>query len=210
MFGNYQELPPDFIIRRIRNSDIFDVIEFGDDETLLKSRESETITPFILIIIALFVLLIVLSLIAGSFIAGLFYTVITTIVTILMMYAANYFYWINNVNSGKCFAIYHRNKIRTVIATFNFDSGSYIKYLLVSNTYRRRGLGRYLINRIKQNSNYPIYIICCPESYLFELCSSLGFVAIEENELPRRISKSFGMQTLSPLIPMMLEENLEA
>ena len=56
--------------------------------------------------------------------------------------------------------------------------------------YRRRGLGRYLINRIKQNSNYPIYIICCPESYLFEICNSLGFVVIEENELPRRIIKS--------------------
>ena len=208
MFGNYQELPPDFIIRRIRNSDISDVIEFNDNKAFLQPEESSTPSLSILFIIAFSVLSIVLSLIAGSFMAGLFYAVSTIIVIILMVYAANYFYWTNNINSGECFAIYHRNQIRAVIATLNFDSGSYIKYLLVSNAYRRRGLGSYLINRIKQNLNYPIYIVCCPESYLVEFYSSNGFVAIEENELPRRIIKSKGVQSISPLIPMMLEENL--
>lgn len=210
MFGNYRELPPGYIVRRIRNSDIFGVIKFGDNEPLLQLEESWTLSQFILIIISLSVLFIVLSLIVGSFIAILFYTVLTIIFLILIIYAANYLFWKNNINSGECFAIYHQNHIRAVIAGFNFDSGSYIKYLLVSNAYRRRGLGRCLINRIRQNLNYPIYVVCFPEPYLVEFYSNLGFVAIEENELPRRISKSLGMQTISPLIPMVLEENLEA
>ena len=207
MFGNYQELPPDFIIRRIRNSDISDVNEFNDNEAFLQPEESSTPSLSILFIIAFSVLSIVLSLIAGSFIAGLFYAVLTMVVLILIIYALNYFDWANNINSGECFAIYHRNQIRAVIATLNFDSGSYIKYLLVSNAYRRRGLGSGLISRIKQNLSYPIYVVCCPESCLVEFYSSLGFVAIEENELPKRISKSFGVQSISPLIPMMLEDN---
>ena len=180
MFGNNQELPPRFIVRRIRNSDIIDVIEFGDNESSLEYKKSQTISQSIFTDIPLSVLLIVLSLIVGSFITALFYTVITIIVISLMMYTVNYFYWINNINSGECLAIYHRNQIRAVIATFNFDGGSYIKYLLVSNAYRRRGLGSGLISRIKQNLSYPIYVVCCPESCLVEFYSSLGFVAIEE------------------------------
>ena len=65
-----------------------------------------------------------------------------------------------------------------------------------------------MINRIRQNLNYPIYVLCFPEPDLVEFYSSNGFVAIEENELPRRIIKSKGVQSISPLIPMMLEENL--
>lgn len=207
MFGNHQELPPDYIVRRVRNSDIFSVIKFDNNGELLESEESSTLSPFIVIIIALSVLLIVLSLISGSFVAGLFYTLITIISLILIIYGTNYLYWLNNTNSGECFAIYHHNQIRAVIAAFNFDSGSYIKHLLVSNAYRRRGLDSCLINRIRQNLNYPIYVLCFPEPEFVEFYSSNGFVAIDENELPQRIIKSKGLQSISPLIPMMLEDN---
>jgi len=210
MFGNYQELPPGYIVRPIRNSDISDVLKFGDNEPLLEYREPWTPSLSIIFIIALFILLLLLSFISGYFIAGLFYIVSTIIFLILIIYAANYFFWINNINSGECLAIYHQNQIRAVIAAFNFNSGSYIKYLIVSNAYRRRGLGSCLINRIRQNLNYPIYVLCFPEPRLVEFYSSNGFVAIEENQLPRRIIKSLGVQSISPLIPMILEENLEA
>ncbi|BAY81734.1 GCN5-related N-acetyltransferase [Calothrix parasitica NIES-267] len=204
MFGNNRELPPGFIVRRVRNSDISDIIKFGDNGALLESEELRTLNPFILIIILLFI---VLSFIVGSFIASLFYILLTITFFILIIYGANYLYWLNNINSGECFAIYHHNQICAIIAAFSFDSGSYIKCLLVKNAYRRRGLGSCLINRIRQNLNYPIYVLCFPEPDLVEFYSSNGFVAIEENELPRRIIKSKGVQSISPLIPMMLEEN---
>ena len=214
MFGNNRELPPGFIVRRVRNSDISDVIKFSDNNSILQpSEESGTPSLFVLCIIAiaLFLLLIVLSFISGSFITNLFYIVLTSVSLFLIIYrSADYLYWKNNINSGECFAIYHQNQIRVVISGFNFDSGSYIKYFVFNNAYRRIDLGTYLINIIRQNLNYPIYILCWPEPYLVEFYSNLGFVAIEEDELPRRISKSLGIQSISPIIPMMLEENLEA
>ena len=42
MFGNNQELPPGFIVRRIRHSDIFDVMKFHFIESFSENNELHT------------------------------------------------------------------------------------------------------------------------------------------------------------------------
>ena len=212
MFGNNQELPPGFIVRRVRNSDISDVLKFLQNECSTQRHESsKQIISLIMILIALVLRLIFLWLINGSFIIGFIYTLLALIIIVLATFTLTvispYFYWSHMIESGECLLIIHQYKIRAVIATLNFNNYSYIRLLFVSHSYRRRGLGTYLINRIRDNRNYPIYLCCLPDPDLVEFYSSNGFVAIEENELPRRIIKSKGVQSISPLIPMMLEEN---
>ena len=212
MFGNYQELPPDFIVRRVRNSDISDVLKFLQNECSTQRHESsKQIISLIMILIALVLRLIYLWLINGSSIIIFFHIFLRFFIPFLILcpiiWVMRYFHWSHIIQSGKCLLIRHQNKIRAFIATSNINNYSYIGLLIVSHSYRRRGLGTYLINRAKQNLNYPIYLFCLPEPGLVEFYNSNGFIVIEENQLPRRISKSTGKQTMSPLIPMMLEEN---
>ena len=216
MFGNYQELPPDFIIRRIRHSDIFDVMKFIYDSSNSTQNNQPSIQTDYLIgsTVAFGLLFIIFSFITGSFFNALSYLIPCTIACIIITLIIIYFKCVNIINSGECFAVYNQNKICGIIAASNYDNYAYIEELIVSNLYRRRGLGTYLINRIKQNLDYPIYLLCFPEPYLVEFYSSNGFVAIEDNELPKRIREyldNFNQvksNEAAPFIPMILEENL--
>lgn len=214
MFGNNRELPPGFITRRIRNSDISDVLKFLQNEySTQRDYSSKQVISLIIILIALALRLIYLWLINGSSIIIFFYIFLALFIPFLILcpiiWVMRYFHWSDMIQSGKCLLMRHQNEIRAVIITSKFNNYSYIGLLIVSNSYRRRGLGTYLISRVKQNLNYPIYLFCLPEPGLVEFYNSNGFVAIEENQLPRRISKTIGKTTISPLIPMILEENLE-
>lgn len=220
MFGNYRELPPGYIVRPIRNSDIFEIVQFYFVELLLRNNELHTQNEAIKNIKRLPVIFslqfIGIWSMTSDFYSAFYTTLSLLIFIILIVLVAIYFEWNKNVNSGKCLVIFHQNKIRAVIAASNDNNYSYIESLLVSSPYRRRGLGTYLFYRISQSLDYPIYLLCLPEPYLVEFYSNLGFVAIEDNELPRKIREyldNFNQvrsAEAAPLIPMILEENLEA
>lgn len=210
MFGNYRELPPGYIVRRIRNSDISDVIKFVQNECSIQQDKSPTqIISLRITLIALGLILIFLLFINGSFIITFFYILLAIVIIFLIAFPilliVPYFHWSHMIQSGGCLLIRHQNKMRAVIATSNFNNYSYIRFLLVSHSYRRRGLGTHLINRVRQNLNYPIYLFCSPEPDLVEFYSSNGFIAIQKNQLPRRIRQD--IKNTSEMIPMMLEEN---
>lgn len=220
MFGNYRELPPGFIVRPIRNSDIFDVIKFHLIESFLRNNELHTQNERIKSLKRLPVILgltfIGIWSITSDFYFALYTTVSIIIIVILVVLGTTYFVWKKNVNSGESLVIFHQQKICAVIAASNYNNYSYIDSLFVSSLYRRRGLGTYLINRIKPNLDYPIYLLCFAEPYLVEFYINLGFLSIEDNELPRRIREyldNFNQvksDEAATFIPMVLEENLEA
>ncbi|MDY6900131.1 MAG: GNAT family N-acetyltransferase [Cyanobacteriota bacterium] len=217
MFGNYQELSPGFIIRRIRNSDIFDVIKFYFIEWFLRDNElhtrDKTIKEIKKIPVIFGLQFIGIWSITGDLYFAFDTTLFLLIFIILIVLGTIYYVWNKNVNSGKCLVIFHQNKICAVIAASSYNHYSYIDSLFISSLYRRRGLGTYLINRTKQNLDYPIYLLCFPEPYLVEFYSNLGFISIEDNELPRRIREyldNFNQvksDEAAPFIPMILEEN---
>lgn len=217
MFGNYRELPPGYIVRRIRNSDIFDVIKFHLIESFLRNNELHTQNERIKSLKRLPVILgltfIGIWSITSDFYFALYTTVSIIIIVILVVLGTTYFVWKKNVNSGESLVIFHQQKICAVIAASNYNNYSYIDSLFVSSLYRRRGLGTYLFYRTSQNLNYPIYLLCLPEPYLVEFYSNLGFVAIEDNELPRKIREylrdlnQVNPDVASQFIPMVLENN---
>ena len=218
MFGNYQELPPCFIIRRIRHSDIFDVMKFYFIESFLRNDElhtrDKTIKEIKKIPVILALQFIGIWIITGDFYFAFYSTVSLVILLILIVLGTIYYVWDKNINSGQCLVIFHQNKICAVIIASSYNNYSYIDSLFISDLYRRRGLGTYLINRIKQNLDYPIYLLCFPEPYLVEFYSNLGFLSIEDNELPRRIREyldNFNQVKsgeAASWIPMILQENL--
>ena len=210
MFGNNRELPPGFIVRRASNSDISDILKFLQNEFSIQRNESPTqIVSLIITLIALGLILLYLLFINGFLVTGFFHILFAVIIMFLIIFSIfsilPYFHWNHMIESGECLLIIHQNNIRAVIATSNFNNYSYIRFLLVSHSYRRRGLGTYLINTVRQNLNYPIYLFCLPEPYLVEFYSSNGFFAIEKNQIPRKIRQD--LKNTSEVIPMILEEN---
>ncbi|BAY81735.1 hypothetical protein NIES267_12120 [Calothrix parasitica NIES-267] len=212
MFGNNQELPPGYIVRLVRNSDIFDIIKFYFIEYVLTNNEldtrNKTIKKIKNIPLIFGLQFIAIWSITSDFYFAFYATLSLLILIILIVIGTIYYAWNKNINSGTCFIIFHQNKICGDIAASNYNNYSYIDSLFISNLYRRRGLGTYLINRIKQSLDYPIYLLCFPEPYLVEFYSNLGFISIEDNELPRRIREY--LVGTHGFIPMVLEENLEA
>ena len=149
--------------------------------------------------------------ITGSLIFALYrilsLLLLTAIPIILIGLIVIFFQLYDYIQSDECLVIYHQNKMRAFVAASDYSNYSYIRYLIVSNVYRERGLGSYLIHNVNQNLNYPIYLMSFPQSYLLDFYRNLGFVQIHRNQLPRRIRQYFNDS--SQLIPMMLENNLE-
>lgn len=202
MSTNNKQLPRDYSIRVAQNSDIFKINILMTEEALKSGIK-------ILIIISFF-------LCTFMFIIGIWdiRSIIIFLTSALLMFGAtsfllyiiNYFIWNQILNNKECLIICFRNKACGFIIASTYHEFSYIKLLFIHSSYRRKGLAKCLMQNALTHLRYPIYLISMPKNYLFKFYTSLGFIFIKKNQLPRKLKKH--TSRIVRMFPMVLEEKL--
>jgi amino-acid N-acetyltransferase len=85
----------------------------------------------------------------------------------------------------------------------SFPGAQELGSLVVTPTWRGRGLGSYLTKHLIQAATEPLYLECLG-SRLAEFYTRFGFVRISWQELPQSLKWKFGISQLtSKLLPMI-------
>ena len=85
----------------------------------------------------------------------------------------------------------------------SFPGAQELGSLVVTPTWRGRGLGSYLTKHLIQEATEPLYLECLG-SRLAEFYTRFGFVPMAWQELPQSLKWKFGISQLaSKLLPMI-------
>ncbi len=201
MSTNNKKLPRDYSVRVACNSDIWKIFAFYFNEFFQSTKGILTFTAIIALpLISTFFAAIINSFYLIFFVAALSYIVSVTSTCFIVIYCV----WTRILKSKECLVIYDRKKICAVLVAFNYSNYSYIKILFVGSRYRRKGLAKCLMQSALNHFKYPIYLLSTPKMHLFDLYTSLGFVFIKENQLPKELKKH--LSRFVKLFPMIIEE----
>ena len=200
MSTNNNQLPLGYSIRIARSSDIFKI-------NLLMTEEALKSGINILIVFSFFLCTFMLFLGIWDILSIIIFLISTVLMfgaSSFILYVINYLIWNQILNKKECLIICLRNKVCGFIITSKYNQYSYIKLLLIGSSYRRKGLARCLMQNALNHLIHPIYLISMPKNYLFEFYTSLGFIFIKKNQLPKELKKH--LSSFVRLFPMVLKE----
>lgn len=81
----------------------------------------------------------------------------------------------------------------------NFDGAQELGSLVVSPAWRKRGLGTYLIKYLIAQATKPLYLECLGKK-LANFYSSLGFVAVDWQDLPKSLKFKFAISQVGKIL----------
>ncbi|BAY81420.1 hypothetical protein NIES267_08960 [Calothrix parasitica NIES-267] len=194
------KLPLGYTIRVARSSDIFKINILMTEEALKGGIK-------ILIIISFFLCTFMFCVGVWdipSIIIFLTSTLLIFSATSFILYIINYLIWNQILNKRECLIICFKNQACGFIIASIYHDFSYIRLLFIGSSYRRKGLARCLMQNAFNHLRYPIYLISMPKKYLFEFYTSLGFIFIKKNQLPKELKKH--TSNIVRIFPMVVEE----
>ena len=194
------QLPLGYTIRVARSSDIFKINILMTEEALKSGIRTLIIISFFLCTFMFFLRVWDIP----SIIIFLTSTLLIFSATSFILYIINYLIWTQILNNKECLIIYFRNQACGFIIASTYHDFSYIKLLFIGSSYRRKGLARCLMRNALNHLKYPIYLISMPKKYLFEFYTSLGFIFIKTNQLPKELKKH--TSSIVRMFPMVMEE----
>ncbi|MEL6461527.1 MAG: GNAT family N-acetyltransferase [Cyanobacteria bacterium J06636_27] len=198
MSTNKNELPQDYVVRLARNSDMFQIYFLIIEKAFIKIYH--------LIIALCFPQIIMFVLTVwniDTLVVSLALSLLSFSITSFIFYIINYLFWNHIVKNEECLVICYKSKICGFLIALKHQEYSHIKSLFISRCHRKKGLATYLMQQSLKNLKHPIYLLSLPKMHLFDFYTSLGFVFMKENQLPKNLKK----HTRSPirLFPMVLE-----
>ena len=198
------KLPRGYSIRVARSSDIFKINIFMTEEALKAGIKTLIIISFFLCTFMFFIGIWDIS----SIIIFLISALLMFGASSFILYIINYLIWTQILNKKECLIICLRNKVCGFIIASTYHKYSYIKLLFIGSSCRKQGLARCLMQNALNDFKYPIYLLSMPKNYLFEFYTSLGFIFIKKNQLPRELNKY--VSNFVRFFPMVIEENRQS